>query len=124
MKDLVDSAIHSYRLPRWEDQEYYVEMYCEKQAMEGILRPIADKYHIHFGCNKGYPSAATVYETSKRIKEQLANGKKVVLLYLGDHDPSGLDMPRDIKARIVEFLTKGDDYTEPDFEVVPIALTK
>ena len=119
---LIKSACHSYRLPRWQDQNFYVELYCEKQAMESVLKPIAGKYHIYFGYNKGYSSASTMYDLAKRIKEQIDDKKKVVILYLGDHDPSGLDMIRDVRDRIEEFLTGGDDYTEPDFEVIPLAL--
>jgi hypothetical protein len=119
---LVRSAVYSYRLPRWQDQEYYAELYCEKQAMESVLKPIADRYHIFFGYNKGYSSASTMYDLAKRIKDKIDDGKKAVILYLGDHDPSGLDMVRDVRERIAEFLTRGEDFTEPNFEVVQLAL--
>ena len=125
IKSLIKSAIHSYRLPRWEDQEYYLELYCEKQAMESVLKPVADKYHIHFGVNKGYSSASTIYELAQRVKDKIRDGKKAVILYLGDHDPSGLDMIRDIESRIEEFLTGGEDYveiSEDGFAVVQLAL--
>ena len=122
---IVDSAIDQYRLPRWSDQDYYVELYCEKQAMENTLRPVADKYHIYFGFNKGYSSAATIYELANRLNEQIQDGKNTVVLYLGDHDASGLDMIRDIRERVVEFLTKGDNPVEEPvaFEILPLALT-
>ena len=122
VKSLIFSAVYSYRLPRWKDQEYYIELYCEKQAMESVLKPIADKYHIYFGTNKGYSSASTMYDIAKRIKDKIQEGKHAVILYLGDHDPSGLDMIRDIENRIEEFLTNGDEYTEPDFRIRQIAL--
>lgn len=120
--NLVKSAVYSYRLPRWKDQENYVELYCEKQAMESVLKPIANKYHIYFGYNKGYSSASTMYDLAQRVKTQIQNGKHVYILYLGDHDPSGLDMVRDVRERIHEFLTMGDDPVEPDFEIVQLAL--
>lgn len=122
VEDLIDSAVSSYRLKRWENQHYYVEMYCEKEAGEGKLKPIADKYHIHFGANKGYSGASAMYNMAQRVKEQINNGKEVRILYFGDHDPSGLDMVRDIRDRVTEFLEKGEEYTEPNFEVIPIAL--
>jgi hypothetical protein len=122
ISDLVKSAVYSYRLPRWSNQEYYIELYCEKQAMESVLKPIADKYHIYFGYNKGYSSASTIYDIAQRLKEQIKNGKQCIVLYLGDHDPSGLDMIRDIKVRLKEFLTGGDDPVDPDFDVIQIAL--
>mgnify|MGYP001576196173 FL=1 len=95
-----------------------------------MLLPIANQYHIHFGYNKGYSSAASMYELSKRIIYQIGQGKKVKILYAGDHDPSGLDMIRDIEERIIELLTKGEDalfdiITLEDgewFEVIPLAL--
>lgn len=82
VSSLMDSAIASYRLPRWEDQNYHVELYCEKQALEGVLKPVADKYHIYFGCNKGYSSASSMYELAMRIKWQMqVRGKKARIIY-------------------------------------------
>jgi hypothetical protein len=121
IQSLIESAIYSYRLPRWSDQDHWVEMYCEKQAMESVLEPVARKYHIYFGVNKGYCSASTMYSLAARIGEKIEAGKSVKLLYLGDHDPSGLDMIRDISNRSVEFLA-GMDISAEDFEVVPLAL--
>jgi hypothetical protein len=134
VEDLISSAIASYRLKRWENQKYYLEMYCEKEAGEAKLKPIADKYHINFGANKGYSGASAMYNMAQRIKEQIVNNKQVRILYFGDHDPSGLDMIRDIKDRLIEFLTKGDNPIEPDgyyenketyedsLEIIPVAL--
>jgi hypothetical protein len=119
ISELIESAINSYRLPRWEDQNYYVEMYCEKQAMESILKPIANKYHIYFGVNKGYSSASTMYELAKRIEYKIRRGKTTWILYMGDHDPSGMDMTRDIVTRIKEFLP--EEYS-PYFYVRHLAL--
>ena len=123
IKMLVQSAIQAYRLPRWSDQEFYVELFCEKQALESVLKPIANKYHIYFSYNKGYTSSSSMYDLAKRLKREINNGKHVKLLYFGDHDPSGLDMVRDVHDRIQEFLTQGASYTKPDFEVLPLALT-
>ena len=119
---LVESALYAYRLPRWSDQEYYIESYCEKQALESILKPIADKFHIYFGVNKGYSSASTMYSIAKRIGEKIEDGKCARILYLGDHDPSGLDMVRDIQTRVCEFLKLNEDNVY--FGVNQIALNK
>ena len=126
---LIDSALAAYRLPRWEGQDYHVELLCEKQALESVLKPVADEWHIHFGYNKGYTSASSVYELSQRLKDEMRDGKDVVILYEGDHDPSGLDMIRDVRDRVTEFLTNGHNALDEDdvcdhFSVVPVALTK
>ncbi len=122
VSDLIESALYAYRLPRWSNQEYYVELYCEKQAMESVLLPMAKKYHIYFGINKGYSSASTMYAIAKRMEEKIAEGKRCVILYLGDHDPSGLDMVRDIQTRVCEFLNLSTMCQE--FETIQIALNK
>lgn len=128
IKQLISSAVYSYRLPRWKDQDTYVELYCEKQAMESVLKPVADKYHIYFGCNKGYSSATMMYDLAQRIIRKMQQGKKCAVLYLGDHDSSGLDMIRDIKDRIGEFVSGGAnglsyEQIEKLFDVIPLALT-
>ena len=40
--------------------------------------------------------------------QRIQNGQKVAILYFGDHDPSGLDMVRDIKERIMDMFLKGE----------------
>lgn len=100
-KELLRAAVHSYKLDLWEDQDNYVELYTEKDALSSILAPIANKYRIPFSVNRGYSSASSMYDAAQRFKEH--HDKQCVLLYLGDHDPSGLDMVRDIGARLFEF---------------------
>ena len=128
IKERIDLAVRNFRLERWSDQDCYVELYSEKQAMESVLQPVADKFHITFGANKGYSSASTMYDLAQRIKDKINDGKRCIVLYFGDHDPSGLDMVRDIRDRIGEFLTGGDNPIQVDeeiedfFEVKPLAL--
>jgi hypothetical protein len=95
---LVDAAVRQFRLPRWSDQENYVELWVEKQALAGVLEPIADERHITLMVNKGYSSQSAMYVSARRFIR--AGDKNCVLLYLGDHDPSGEDMVRDIDERL------------------------
>lgn len=119
--DIVKSALYSFRLPRWDNQRYYVELFTEKDALSSILYPLAGDNHITFCVNRGYGSATAIYHLYKRVYNQISQGKEVVILYLGDHDPSGLDMIRDIEDRLVEFLSVG---TLPlNFVIEHIALT-
>lgn len=124
VSDLLDSAIYAYRLRRWEGQEYYIELFTEKDTMYPRLQPITDKYHIRLCINKGYSSSSVYYELSKRVIEKLEEGKNVIIFYVGDHDPSGLDMIRDLTERLTEFLEMGDEYYDAEFKVIPVALTK
>ncbi len=119
LKHRVESALANYRLPRWEGQEHYVELWVEKQALAGVLQPIAKKWHVTLMVNKGYSSASAMKESAERMLEAESNGQSVIVLYLGDHDPSGEDMVRDIEERLREFGVG----TNERFEVRKIALT-
>lgn len=102
LDNLVDAALGSYKLPRWEGQENYVELWVEKDALAGVLAPIAREYHVTLMVNRGYSSASAMYESAKRFIEN-SEGKELHLIYLGDHDPSGEDMVRDVQERLELF---------------------
>jgi hypothetical protein len=59
---------------------------------------------------RGYSSATLFYEIAKeRICPALEHGQDVVVLHLGDHDPSGLDMTRDLRDRLSLYARQGVD---------------
>jgi len=100
--DLMEAAISSYRLPRWNGQKHYVEVQCEKDALAGVLRPLTDEFHVVLMVNRGYSSMSAMYEGARRLSSR-GKGKKKTILYVGDHDPSGEDMVRDIRDRLEVF---------------------
>lgn len=120
LADLAKAASQAYRLPRWEGQDSYVELWVEKDALAGVLAPIAREYHVTLMVNRGYSSTSAMYESAQRflehrftsilpedegkaLQDSRRPGEKVRrmhLLYLGDHDPSGEDMVRDVGARL------------------------
>lgn len=101
IQELVESALYAYRLPRWEDQKTYCELWVEKDALAGVLQPLAEEFHVTLMVNRGYSSQSAMYDSAKRFK--VHQNRKLVLLYLGDHDPSGEDMVRDIRDRMEMF---------------------
>lgn len=102
LTELVDSALSSFRLPRWEGQENYVELWVEKDALAGVLWPIARDYHITLMVNRGYSSQSAMYESAERFLND-SNDRALHLLYVGDMDPSGEDMVRDVEDRLAMF---------------------
>lgn len=103
VSDLVKCAARSFRLPRWRDQNFYIEVHTEKDAMASILLPIADKWHVHFIVNRGNGSKTFLYDTARRFISAQDEGRQGVLFYLGDHDPSGLMMIDSIKERLERY---------------------
>lgn len=103
VEHLIRSALASYDIDVWDDQSCYVEILVEKDTLVGVLEGIARKYKIPLCVNRGYTSLSELYDLSQRIKEKNDDGKVCFLLYIGDLDPSGLDMSRDIQSRLNEF---------------------
>lgn len=105
--EIVRAAASQFRVDRWEGQTNYVEVMVEKDALSGILEPVCREFHVRFTANKGYSSSSAMYEAGKRIRAKLFDHdndiNQIHIFYLGDHDPSGIDMTRDITERLVQF---------------------
>ena len=98
--ELLEIAAQQYRLDRWEGQENYVEVWCEKDALMSVLEPVANRMHVRLLACRGYASATAMYDAAKRIQRAEEDGRYPVVIYLGDHDPSGIDMSRDVQDRL------------------------
>lgn len=104
---VIESAAYSYHLDHWKGQESYVEVWVEKDALIGIVGQICQKLDVsHFSC-RGYVSQSEMWAAARRLHKRQEAGQHIVLLHLGDHDPSGKDMSRDIQDRLVTFETYG-----------------
>ena len=106
LPELVEAALESYRLDRWRGQDYYVELWVEKDALAGVLEPLAKEFHVTLMVNRGYSSTSAMYEASRRMLKAEYFARQPVILYLGDHDPSGEDMVRDVRDRLHVFGAK------------------
>lgn len=113
--EIVEAAANSFRIDKWENQDYHIEVMVEKDALSGVLEPVCRHLDIAITANKGYNSSSTMYEIGKRLEIKHDLGKYIVVLYLGDHDPSGIDMTRDVKDRL-------DMYSHLNIEVERLAL--
>ena len=130
-QDAMESLIRQYKLPRMEGQQNYIEVWVEKDALSGVLKRVTEKYHIPILVNRGYSSASAMFDAYNRFKDGLTEiqdtfedgvDANVIIFYLGDFDPSGMDMIRDVEDRIREFANR--DFESFPLKVIPIALTK
>lgn len=92
----------SYKLNRWENQPYYPEVLIEKKALEGVFLRTCRDNQIALGACKGYPSLTFLHDISIRIIEAVDNGKRPIILYFGDYDPSGEDIPRALRENLIQ----------------------
>jgi hypothetical protein len=89
----------------WKGQETYVEVWVEKEALAGVVQKACSAWRVPWFCCRGYTSQTAMYGAAGRLQRKLDSGEHefAVIIYLGDHDPSGLDMSRDIQDRMDMF---------------------
>jgi hypothetical protein len=96
----IGAWMRSYSKNRWENQPYYAEVFIEKKALQGVFQGVCQRNDIALGACKGYPSLTFLYEASTRFMDADASGKRCVILYFGDWDPSGEDIPRSVQENL------------------------
>jgi hypothetical protein len=97
---LASSAV-GFHMNRWDNQGCRVFCIVEKEALVGVLQGVCRQWDVPLLAARGYPSATVIREFGKDVvMEAGQNDERVIILHLGDHDPSGIDMSRDLEKRI------------------------
>lgn len=112
--DILHGCAQQFHMDMWEHQDRRVFVVVEKEALVGVLERVCHKFDVPLMAARGYPSASVLYDYAKR--DLGGEGFNALILHLGDHDPSGIDMSRDLIDRISMFTYGGD------FELRRIAL--
>lgn len=120
----IESLAGQYHIDVWENQPVRPEVWVEKDALSAIVRRSCNAYGVGYMVCRGYLSQTAAYNAGQRAlkRSRYAIPQQTVILYLGDHDPSGLDMPRDINERVN--LYAADHLARTSVKVKPIALNR
>ena len=102
--DIINSAAASYRIDKWATQPHRIECWIEKDALLGVIQGVCNRLDIPYFSCRGYTSQSEVWGAAQRLKYYVNQGQIPVILHLGDHDPSGIDMTRDITDRLKLFM--------------------
>jgi hypothetical protein len=95
----VRCVTRSYRRDHWNQQPVRVEVWSEKGTIRGVIDPVLDGYGIGFRVMHGFGSATAIYDVA-----QDDDGRPLVVLYVGDWDPSGLCMSEhDLPERLTRY---------------------
>lgn len=101
-EDVIYSAKYSYNLDKWEGQLNYVEVWVEKDALVDVIGQACRPLDVPFFSCRGYTSQSEMWTAAQRLRRQNYRDQRVII-HLGDHDPSGIDMTRDIQERLNMF---------------------
>jgi hypothetical protein len=89
----------SYRRDFWNQQPVRVEVWSEKGTVRGVLAPVLDHYAVGFRVMHGFSGATTIHDVA-----QDDDGRELIVLYVGDFDPSGMFMSEvDLPARLSKY---------------------
>lgn len=103
-RDIIDDVAGWYHRDWWRNQYYYVEVWIEKDALVGVIQSVCQEYDVPYFSCRGYASQSEIWRAGRRIKNVLNHDhSEAVILHLGDHDPSGIDMTADIENRLRMF---------------------
>ncbi|MBI1900940.1 MAG: hypothetical protein HYS13_07490 [Planctomycetia bacterium] len=113
MESMLNYTQQTYRRAIWGDQDTYVEIWLEKDALSGVVYEITSQWDVPLMVTRGYPSLSFLYDAADAISDQ---DKPTYLYYFGDRDPSGIDIPRKVEESLRE-MAQDADIT---FEVVAV----
>lgn len=112
VKSYMHTVTHAYNRDRWPDQPYHIELWLEKDTLTGSVHDLCRRYGIPLRALRGFGSTTKKWEYAEHFK---SIDKPKVVFYVGDHDPSGLDIQRDLGDTLKE-------YGAHDFEIIRIAI--
>jgi hypothetical protein len=121
-KDILEVAAEQFKIEKWEIQPIYCEVWIEKDALLGVLGKACEPLDVPYFSCRGYTSQSEMWAAAMRLLDKFETHDQVVVIHLGDHDPSGIDMSRDISDRIKLFMEHHNPRATGNFTMHRIAL--
>ncbi len=107
LEEALHQTAQTYRRALWDNQDAYVEIWLEKDALAGVIYEETEQWDVPLMVTRGYPSLSFLASAAEAIA---GCGKPVFLYYFGDHDPSGVDIPRKVERDLRAFAPDADIY--------------
>lgn len=108
-KEFINDVVPQYFSDLWVNQKYRPEVWVEKDALSSVASKACRPFDVPFLACKGYMSQTEMWQAAQRFREYADEGQIPIVIHLGDHDPSGIDMSRDIEDRIRMLMFKNTD---------------
>lgn len=100
ISSMLEDSIALYRRAVWAEQEVYVEVWCEKDALAGVIQRETGPWDVPLMIARGFSSLTYIYNAAKEIE---AIGKPAYIYYFGDYDPSGVIIPVTLEAGLRQY---------------------
>jgi hypothetical protein len=104
-EEILQDVAEQYREDLWTDQKWRPEVWIEKDALVGVIEGVCNDLDVPFFSCRGYTSQSEMWGAAMRLARWKIKFKQTpIIFHLGDHDPSGKDMTRDIEDRMELFM--------------------
>ena len=103
-EDIIYSSANQFRIDKWAKQDHRLEVWIEKDALTGVIEDVCRRMDVPYFSCRGYTSQSEMWGCARRMASYVKRGQTPVIIHLGDHDPSGIDMTRDIDKRLEMFM--------------------
>src|SRR5262249_29794670 len=88
--DALEATAKFYRRSALREAADYIEIWCEKDALAGVLWEVTSDYDVPLMISRGSPSLTFLHGTAQEIARADRHGKQTYIYHFGDHDPSGV----------------------------------
>lgn len=103
-EQMIRAYASGYGIDHWEHQPVRPEVWIEKDALVGVIAGVCSELNVPYFSCRGYTSQSEMWRASQRHLRYIQNDQSTLIIHLGDHDPSGIDMSRDIHERMGMFM--------------------
>jgi hypothetical protein len=108
--DMMDSIVPQYNNDKWATQDHRPEIWFEKDAIINVVEPICQRLDIPYLSCRGSTSQSEMWKSAMRLEQIIEGGQTPVIIHIADHDPTGIDMSRDVVDRLALFLGCDDTW--------------
>lgn len=102
-EEIIRASAQGFALDKWATQPYRPEVWIEKDALAGVFAGVCNELDVPYFACRGYTSQSEMWLAAQRLSRYARDGQIPIILHFGDHDPSGIDMTRDIRERLELF---------------------
>jgi len=100
LRSFLDEQSRIYRKSIWNSQDNFIEIWCEKDALAGVISDVTYSWDVPLYVTRGYSSDTLAYNAVNHYQDE---NKPVKIYYFGDWDPSGKDISRDLEEKTQYF---------------------
>lgn len=103
---LADSAA-LYRADLMRRQSVAIQVWAESDSIGSVIAEVADGYSVPVFVGRGYGARGYLWSAAQDIVAALDANKTMLILHVGDHDPSGEDIARDVQETLRRYTVAG-----------------